>query len=174
MGRKSINPNKSIYQERREELGLSREAASEFLRYISPERIEKIENEKSNPHPDEILLMAEGYGIPELCNHYCAKECAIGRKYVPEIKNKGLLGNIVEMHMSLKAIHEKQDRLLEIAKNEKIEKGEVQDFIYIQEELERISINIEALQLWVEQNLAQKTDAIDKIEFELYKERKNK
>ena len=88
MGRKSTNPNKNIYQERREELGLSREAASEALGVIAPERIEKIENEKSNPHPDEILAMSEGYKMPELCNYYCANECAIGQKYVPEVKKQ--------------------------------------------------------------------------------------
>ena len=58
MGRLSTKENKTIFQLSREELGYSREKASELLGWISPERIEKIENEKSMPHPDEILAMS--------------------------------------------------------------------------------------------------------------------
>ena len=172
MGRKSINPNKSIYQERREELGLSREAASETLGVIAPERIEKIENEKSNPHPDEILAMSEGYKMPELCNYYCANECAIGQKYVPEVKIKGLSQIILEMLDSLNAMEEQQRRLIQISANGKIERDEVKDFVHIQENLERISINVETLQLWAEQMIA--NGAIDMDEYNSYKNRKNK
>ena len=56
MGRVSTKENKNVYQLRREELGLSREKASELLETMPPERIEKIESEKSLPHPDEVLL----------------------------------------------------------------------------------------------------------------------
>ncbi|WP_028510099.1 helix-turn-helix transcriptional regulator [Ruminococcus sp. NK3A76] len=57
MGRTSKKEHKNIYHFRREELGLSREKASEILESIPPERIEKIENEKSLPHPEEILTI---------------------------------------------------------------------------------------------------------------------
>ena len=69
MGRASTKENKNKYQLVREELGLSREKASELLETISPERLEKIENEKSMPQPDEVLTMAEKYKRPSLCNH---------------------------------------------------------------------------------------------------------
>ena len=57
MGRASTKENKNEYHLTREELGLSREKASELLEVIPPERIEKIENERSLPHPDEVLIM---------------------------------------------------------------------------------------------------------------------
>lgn len=60
MGRVSTKENKNIYQIKREELGLTREKASEIIGSVTPERIEKIENERSNPHPDEVRAMAEG------------------------------------------------------------------------------------------------------------------
>lgn len=44
MGRISTKENKTVYQISREALGYSREKASEVLGWISPERIEKIEN----------------------------------------------------------------------------------------------------------------------------------
>ena len=57
MGRSSTRENKTRYQLAREELGLSREKASELLETIAPERIEKIESERSLPRPDEVLIM---------------------------------------------------------------------------------------------------------------------
>lgn len=81
--RVSTKENKNIYQIKREELGLTREKASEIIGSVTPERIEKIENERSNLHPDEVRAMAEGYKAPHLCNYYCANECPIGQQYVP-------------------------------------------------------------------------------------------
>ena len=49
MGRASVKQNKNKYQLAREELGLSREKASELLETVTPERIEKIESEKCAP-----------------------------------------------------------------------------------------------------------------------------
>ena len=79
MARKSVKENKNIYQRTREDLNLTREQASELLVTISPERIEKIENERSMPHPDEVLLMSAQYKWPGLCNHFCANQCPIGQ-----------------------------------------------------------------------------------------------
>lgn len=168
MGRISKKENKNIYQTRREELGLSRDKASELLETITPERIEKIENEKSTAHPDEVMLMSEKYKLPQLCNYYCANECPIGKHYVPEIQNKALSQIVLEMLASLNSMNKKQERLIEITADGNIDKNEIKDFIKIQEELERISITVEALQLWTEQMLA---DNI--INKEIYEEIKN-
>ena len=59
MARVSTKENKNLYHTTREALELTRETASELLGSISPERIEKIENERCFPHPDEVLVMAE-------------------------------------------------------------------------------------------------------------------
>ena len=90
MGRKSTKENKTIYQTSREALGLTRDQASEKLEFISADRIEKIEYEKSLPHPEEIMAMAECYKNPALCNYFCSHECPIGIEHVPEIKEKEL------------------------------------------------------------------------------------
>ena len=83
MARVSTRENKNIYQLTRENLKLTRETASELLESIPPERIEKIENERSFPHPDEVLTMAEKYKKPDLCNYYCANQCPIGHGTAP-------------------------------------------------------------------------------------------
>ena len=169
MGRLSVKENKNIYQLRREQLGLSRDKASEILRTIPPERIEKIENEKSLPHPGEILVMSEGYKTPDLCNYYCSNECPIGKQYVPEVKIKDLSQIVLEMVAALNAMHKKQERLIEITADGIIQEDEIKDFVEIQEELEKISITVETLQLWVEQMLAH--NVIDTKAYNAYKNR---
>lgn len=159
MGRASIKENKNVYQLKREELGLSGEKASELLECVPPERIEKIDSEKVLPHPEEVLIMADKYKSPELCNYYCSNQCPIGQQYVPEIKMKELPQIILETVVSLNKMNKKQERLIEITADGIIDNDELDDFIYIQEELEKISVNVETLQLWSERMLA--SGAID-------------
>lgn len=154
MGRSSTRENKTRYQLAREELGLSREKASELLETIAPERIEKIESARSLPRPDEVLIMAEKYKTPSLCNYFCARQCPIGQQYVPEIRSSELSDIVLKMLASLNAMDRKKERLIEIAADGTISKDEIDDFVRIQKELERISVTVETLQLWVEKMLA--------------------
>jgi len=169
MARVSVKENKNIYHKTREALQLTRESASELLESISAERIEKIENERSLPHPDEILIMSEKYKQPNLCNYYCANQCPIGQQYVPEVKIKDLSQIVLETLASLNSIHKQKERLIEITVDGKISDDELEDFIFIQEELEKISIAVETLQLWSEQMVAKGL-----IDVEKYNELKNK
>lgn len=154
MGRASVKENKNIYQKCREGLGLTREKAGDLLEVIPPERIEKIENERSSAHPDEVVIMADKYKAPHLCNYYCANECPIGQKYVPEIKTKELSQIVLEMLASLNSMSRKQERLIEITADGQIGGDEVKDFIQIQDELEKISVAVETLQIWTEKMMA--------------------
>lgn len=167
MARTSTKENKNIYHKTRESLQLTRETASELLETIAPERIEKIENERSLPHPDEVLVMAEKYKQPGLCNYYCANQCPIGQQYVPEIKIKDLSQIVLEMLASLNSMQKQKERLIEITVDGKITGDELEDFIYIQEELERISIAVETLQLWSERMLA--TGVIDATQYNAHR-----
>ena len=114
MGRASIKENKNRYQLAREELGLSREKASDLLEIIPPERIEKIENERSYPHPDEVLVMSQKYKKPSLCNYYCSHECPIGKEYVPEVQIKELSAIVIEMLASLNSVNKMKSKTLSI------------------------------------------------------------
>ena len=169
MGRASVKQNKTPYQLAREERGLTREKASEVLKVITPDRLEKIENEKTVPYPEEVLAMAEGYQMPDLCNYFCARVCRIGQVYVPEVQIRDLSRIILEMIASLNRIGTKKDRLIEIAADGGISNDELDDFIEIQDELEKMSVTIEALQLWSEKMLADNV-----INMELYNAYKNR
>ncbi len=159
MARRSTRENKTIYQRTRESLNLTREEASELLQTMPPERIERIENERVEPHPDEVLLMSDKYKQPTLCNYYCANQCPIGKHYVPEIKVKDLSQIVLETVAALNAMQKEKDRLIEITVDGKITGDELADFVRIQEELEKISVAVETLQLWCERMLD--TGAID-------------
>ena len=129
MGRKSTKENKNIYQTSREAAGLTRESAAELLEYISSDRIEKIESEKSLPHPDEILAMADCYKNPSLCNYYCSHECPIGQEYVPEVKLKDLSQITLEMLASLNSLEREKTRLIEITVDGIISEDEKEDIL---------------------------------------------
>ena len=168
MARRSTKENKNLYQITRERMGLTREAASELLVTMAPERLEKIENERTSPHPEEVLLMSDKYKQPNLCNYYCANQCPIGQQYVPEIKIKDLSQIVLETLASLNAMQKKKERLIEITVDGKISGEELHDFIHIQEELEKISIAVETLQLWCEQMMD--NGAIDVDQYQIYKQ----
>lgn len=150
MGRKSVKENKNPYFTSREEQGLTREAAAEKLQFISADRIEKIENEKTLPHPEEVLAMADCYKNPSLCNYFCSKVCPIGKEYVPEVKAKDLAQITVEMMVSLNNLVKEKERLLEITVDGVISEDEIQDFTKIQKELEKMSLTIDSLKLWID------------------------
>lgn len=76
---------------------------------------------------------------------------------------------ILEMLASLNAMNKRKERLIEITADGVIGEDELADFIFIQKELERISITVETLQLWVEQMLA--TGTMDAQRYRMCKER---
>ena len=167
MGRKSTKENKNIYQISREDAALTREEAAERMNFVSADRIEKIESEKSAPHPEEILAMADAYKKPSLCNQYCSHDCPIGKEYVPEIKTKDLTQITLEILASLNSIEAEKNNLIEITADGAIQEDEYKDFALIQEKLEKISMTADALQLWVREKIA--SGHIDQAKLEQYK-----
>jgi hypothetical protein len=86
---------------------------------------------------------------------------------VPEIKVKDLSQIVPETIASLNAMQTKKNRLIEITVDGQISGDELADFVYIQEELEKISVAVETLQLWCERMLD--TGAIDRAQYEAFK-----
>ena len=149
MSRTSSKENKTIYQTRREDLGISREKASE-LTCISENRIENIENEKTRANPEDIVAMAEAYKMPELCNHYCVHECAIGSNLNMSLtERKGLAKIVLEVLTTRNLLNRDKNRLIEIAADEMITEDEMADFTRIQAQLKDISSTADSLNLWI-------------------------
>ena len=59
MGRKSTKENKSVWQITRESLGLTREKAGDLIPGFSPERIEKIENGRTQIQPEDVKELGQ-------------------------------------------------------------------------------------------------------------------
>ena len=137
------------------------------MEFVSADRIEKIESEKSAPHPEEILAMAYAYKKPVLCNYYCSKGCPIGKEYVPEIQVKDLAQITLEMLASLNSVDKEKNRLIEITSDGVITEDEYEDFAMIQDKLEKISVTADALQLWVREKIAEGN--IDQKKLDSYK-----
>ena len=154
MGRRSTKENKTIWQTTRESLGLTREKAGELIPGFSPERLEKIENGRTQIQPEDVLLMAEYYKTPSLCNHYCAEECPIGQIHALRTESKELGQIAVETLNALNKMNQSKDRLLEIVEDGRVRPDEYSDFVEIKAVLDKIALSVSNLQLWVNEQIA--------------------
>lgn len=150
MPKPSSTENKTPYQIRREELGLSREKAAAMLDGISYERLYNIEHGKTAATPDDILIMANGYNDPSLCNIFCSHHCGIGQHYVPHVEVGELPSITLGIIATLNKLDGLKNRLIEICTDGSIDESEQEDFEEIQSNLEQLSLSVEALQLWTE------------------------
>lgn len=157
----------NLYLEVRNSLGLSREKASELLETISPEKLERIENEKQLPTPSDVLVMAEKYAEPNIRNYYCASQCPLGQRYVPRVRISDLEKTVLRIVASLNSMRSKQDKLIEIAEDGAISDDEMKDFVSIKKDLERINVAVNALELWTEKMIS--SGAIDMEKYKEYR-----
>ena len=155
MGRKSTKANKSIYQLTRESLDLTREKAGELIPGFSPERIEKIETGRIQVQPEDVMLMAEYYREPSLCNYYCANECPIGQVHALRTESKELGQIAVETLNALNKMSRSKERLLEIVEDGEVQPDEYEDFAEIKQILDKIALSVSNLQLWVNEQIAE-------------------
>jgi len=69
MGKRSVKANKNEYQLAREAAGLTREAASERMDYVSADRIEKVEAERGSLTAEQGRIFCR----PHLALFFCQK-----------------------------------------------------------------------------------------------------
>ena len=150
---------KSIYQITRDELNYSRQQAADAIAavdggryaYIDENRLVKLEHGTAKLQPEDVVALSKAYNKPELRNHYCCHECEIGKIDAPEVEfNTGIHEILVNMAVSLKTVNHNKIRLMEILEDGVLSEDEKDDFDRIYDELERISMTVEALQLWCE------------------------
>ncbi len=151
---------KNVFRLAREELGLSRASATKYIPKnpefpgmgtITENKLAKLEMGTNPIYPDDVVEMAKRYNKPELRNYYCCNECAIGKLDTPEVALDSSVHEIlVSMAVSLKNVNHKKIRLMEILEDGTLSKSEEAEFDLICEELDKISMTVEALQLWCE------------------------
>lgn len=160
MGKCSVKENKSVYQiARDEELGYSRLKAAEIIArledgrysYLNENRLAKLEDGTAAIQPLDVVAMSKAYGKPELRNYYCCNECPIGKIDTPVVSEASNVHEIlVNMAVSLESVNAKKIRLMEILADGRVDDDEMPDLNKILEELEKISMTVEAIQLWCE------------------------
>jgi len=118
---------------------------------ITEDRLVKLESGLTAIQPADVVAMAKRYNEPELRNYYCCHECPIGVIDAPEVIYKDNVHQIlVNMIVSLESVNSKKSRLMEILSDGVVDDTEIKDLNKILEELEKISMTIESIQLWCE------------------------
>ena len=97
--------------------------------------------------------MALTYNTPELCNSYCAHECALGRGNVKEVTIDDFDRLALKVLGSLKDIDSLRASLIAISEDGVIEENERASFQTILDSLDKISNNAKALKLWALKNV---------------------
>lgn len=90
----------------------SRESAADIMG-MDRGRLYRIETGIADPHPEEILLMADLYGDPKLMNWYCREKCPLGGD-VPLIEDQTIEKLTVRALASLRKSEGVKDILLDI------------------------------------------------------------
>ena len=117
--------------------------------FIERTKLLCIEKGSITPDPDEVLRMAKAYGAPELCAHYCAKACPVG-KYMdyPEIDCSSLSDIAAFLMSAVYFLDRTNDKIFKIFEDRKITENERREFNEILEKLDKVSDATEAIKLW--------------------------
>lgn len=130
----------------------SREKASEIIG-IDRTRLARIELGTVLPYPEEVLLLAKAYHAPELYNTYCVGQCPIGQKTMQIIEVEDFDRLALKALGALRNADEIRTKLIKIAENGQVDDDEHEDFVEVLQELKKISLNAQALQLWADKNI---------------------
>ena len=153
MGEQFSEEKMSLYQfVRRKKLQISREAASEMTG-IDVNRLETIEKRRARIKPDEVDTLARAYNEPNLRDYYCSMDCPLGGSDKAYTLPPELPSITLQMLASLNAANTLKDRLIEIASDGDVSETELDDFMAIQEELDKIADAVKSLKLWTEKNI---------------------
>lgn len=153
MGRDAAKAKGNPYYERRLEAAryndslYSREKASELLG-ISPSSLAEYETGVTKFVPvDKVVLMADLYNAPDLCNRYCVHECPIGARLPISDDVVGIERVTVKLIRSLRIreLEEMKDSLLRIAEDGRVTDEELDAFSDVIEYLKSTSKTISEL-----------------------------
>lgn len=119
--------------------------------YLNYDKLIKLEREPEKSKPIDIIGLSLAYNKPEIRNHYCCHDCEIGKIDAPVVEDASNIHKIlVNMAVSLDSVNNQKLRLMQILEDGRVDDNEVNDLNKILDELEKISMTVEAIQLWCE------------------------
>lgn len=154
--KKAIKASKNACCKARLEADMERSAVS-VATGIELNRLAKIELDVKQPHPEEIVLMADLYKAPELENWYCSKMCPIGKRCCSLLKDNEfskLERNILKLSRNGKKLPQLVDTLTDMAYDGVIDKNEGAIMKNeIKDDLTEMLKTVEQVLLWIDKNV---------------------
>lgn len=159
MGRRASKAKENIYYlariraaEKKPEFG-SREQASDLLG-IERSRLARIELDKVQPYPEEILIMSRVYQAPYLCEDYCHNVCPIGvdrliGEKIREVKPDSLERLSLRFISSAHSVDDISRRLVEISKDGQVRDEEFDSFRKVLQSMDELVENIREVKAYI-------------------------
>lgn len=135
----------------------SREGAAEITG-LDRTRIAYMELGTVMPYPEEVLILADTYNAPELCNHYCSRKCPIGRETIELIELKELEAATLQLMASLRELPEITTELVDIVEDGKVDDDEKEAMETILTKLRKAAKKIQALELIYQKKLCSREE----------------
>ena len=132
----------------------SREGAAEEPGIDRP-RLARIEAGVLVPYPEEVLMMAHAYQAPQLCNHYCASLCPLGKKTIPPCELLQIDRLALKVMSAMQGASCVQQIILEIAGDGQITQDEVPQLEQVMKNLETMERASMELRLWMQKYVGQ-------------------
>lgn len=120
-------------------------------------RLAYIELNTVNPHPEEVLILADTYNAPELCNHFCSKMCPLGVKTVNEVEIGELEKTVLQLLSVFQSLPQVKAELIDIAADGVIDDGEKPRMENIIAKLDEAANKIQALKIYFQKQYGNRT-----------------
>lgn len=135
----------------------SREGAAEITG-LDRTRLAYIELGTINPHPEEVLILADAYNAPELLNHFCSRMCPLGVHTVRPVQLQELERSTLQLLSTLQGIPALKDTLITICADGVISDQEKPQMEEILKRLDDTAASIEALKLYYRKQFGNRTN----------------
>lgn len=124
----------------------SREKAAELLGY-DPSTVASWELGSKRPSPEAVLLMADTYNAPHLCNYFCTSECPLGSD-MPTVIDGDLDRITLRALGAMKELKEAKEKLIDITADGVIDSSEVKDLEEILSIFDEMATVHNSLKTW--------------------------
>lgn len=129
----------------------SRENEADIMS-IDRGRLYRIESGVAVPYPEEIKMMCDLYGMPELQNYYCTEMCPLGCD-IPKISAVTLDRVAIHALSVFQNISNTSKILLDVAKDGQITEDEYPDMVKVLEVVKEPETAAQNLKVWAKKNL---------------------
>ena len=116
---------------------------------IDRTRLARIESGVLNPYPEEVLLLAQLYDAPQLCNHYCSQLCPLGQKTIPPCELLQIDRLTIKVLHAMKEADGVEDDMVDIVQDGVITDDELPQLEEITTRLAAIEKASMELRMWI-------------------------